>query len=79
MPRDGTGASDNAVEPTNNIVHGASGDTSLNRASKVAPLPEAEKGGALEGLNASGGGSVGKAQGKGNDSNKEPLVDQVTK
>jgi hypothetical protein len=34
---------------------------------------------ALEGMNASGGGSSGTNQGKGDDSNKPPQVDQVTK
>ncbi|OCK85825.1 hypothetical protein K432DRAFT_399951 [Lepidopterella palustris CBS 459.81] len=82
MPRDGTGASDNAVEAGENLVHGTSGDTTLSRASRVATPPAAEKGFALDGMNASGGGSVGigghTGQGKGNDLNKSPVVDQVT-
>ena len=49
----------------------------------VAPMPEIEKGEALEGMNASGGGDAPKAghtgQGKGADSNKAAPVDQVTK
>jgi len=64
MPRNGDNSSDNAIEAGENIVHGATGDTSLNRTSKTAPKPEHEKGGAIEGLGASGGGSVG-VSGKG--------------
>lgn len=49
----------------------------------VAPMPEIEKGEALDGMNASGGGDAPKAghtgQGKGADSNKPAPVDQVTK
>lgn len=49
----------------------------------VAPMPEIEKGEALEGMNASGGGDAPKAghtgQGKGADSNKPAPVDQVAK
>lgn len=46
-------------------------------------MPEIEKGEALEGMNASGGGDAPKAghtgQGKGADSNKPAPVDQVAK
>lgn len=43
-------------------------------------MPEIEKGAALEGMNASGGGSAGQNQGAhSNDGNKPPIVDQVTK
>lgn len=54
------------------------------RADKTAPMPELEKGAALEGLGGSGGGSSNPTnptgQGKGaQDSNKPPIVDQVTK
>lgn len=43
-------------------------------------MPEGEKGAALEGMNASGGGAAGHDQGRhANDSNKPPLVDQITK
>ncbi|PSN67171.1 hypothetical protein BS50DRAFT_573915 [Corynespora cassiicola Philippines] len=81
MPRNGDGSSDNGpIEVGENLVHGASGDASLNRANKVAPMPEGEKGASIEGLNASGGGSAGHSQGgHANDSNKPPVVDQVTK
>ncbi|WYZ39545.1 hypothetical protein EsH8_III_001459 [Colletotrichum jinshuiense] len=65
MPRDGSGASDNAVEAGHNIVHGAGvvKDSHVDRADKTAPLPEGEKGLALEGLPASGGQSQGLAKG----------------
>jgi hypothetical protein len=54
--------------------------TSLKHTQNVAPLPEGEKGEAIEGMNASGGGSAGTSQGAhANDSNKPPVVDQVTK
>ncbi|KAF2191074.1 hypothetical protein K469DRAFT_558098 [Zopfia rhizophila CBS 207.26] len=84
MPRDGSGASDNGpIETGENLIHGASGDAKLERTEKVAPPPDGEKGFAIEGMNASGGGSVGvkghTGSGKGNDPNKPPLVDQVTK
>ncbi|KAJ4349809.1 uncharacterized protein N0V89_008428 [Didymosphaeria variabile] len=81
MPRQGDGSSDNGpIEAGENLIHGASGDTTLKHAQKVAPLPEAEKGAAIEGMNASGGGSAGTNQGAhANDSNKPPIVDQVTK
>lgn len=64
MPRDGSGASDNVVEPGQNLTHGASGDdapasSGVDRSSKAAPLPDHEKGDALEGMNASGAGSSG--------------------
>ncbi|KAJ2903269.1 basic leucine zipper protein [Zalerion maritima] len=67
MPRNGEGhIADNAVEAGHNIVHGA-GDanagTHVDRADKTAPLPETEKGQALEGMNASGGQSQGLAKG----------------
>ncbi|KAK2048289.1 hypothetical protein LZ31DRAFT_591591 [Colletotrichum somersetense] len=57
MPRDGTGRSDNAIEPGHDIIHGAGEvkDPHVDRAEKTAPLPEGEKGLAIEGLPASGG------------------------
>ena len=81
MPRNGDGSSDNGpIEAGDNLIHGAGGDATLKRTEKVAPMPEGEKGAAIEGLNASGGGSAGTNQGRhANDSNKPPLVDQVTK
>nr|POF13122.1 hypothetical protein CFP56_10270 [Quercus suber] len=58
MPRDGSGASDNAIEQGENLTHGvnAPADSSVDRSNKAAPAPEIEKGEALEGMNASGGG-----------------------
>ncbi|OHE99458.1 hypothetical protein CORC01_05258 [Colletotrichum orchidophilum] len=65
MPRDGSGASDNAGEATHDIVHGVGEikDPHVDRADKTAPLPEVEKGLAIEGLSASGGSSQGLAKG----------------
>ena len=58
MPRDGSGHSDNKVEKTHDIVHGAKGGSEvLERTEKVADVPEQQKGAALEGMNASGGGN----------------------
>ncbi|KAK0628241.1 hypothetical protein B0T17DRAFT_614192 [Bombardia bombarda] len=65
MPRNGDGSSDNAIEATKNIIHGVSDETSthVSRADKTAPMPEPEKGAGLEGMNASGGQSQGRAKG----------------
>ncbi|KAL1594139.1 hypothetical protein SLS59_008973 [Nothophoma quercina] len=60
MPRNGDGSSDNGPIEGQNIVHGNSGDASAqpqHAKNNVAPAPELEKGGAIEGLNASGGGN----------------------
>ncbi|KAF2262648.1 hypothetical protein CC78DRAFT_534679 [Lojkania enalia] len=84
MPRQGDGSSDNGpIETGGNLIHGASGEATISRANKVAEMPEPEKGAALDGMNASGGGSQGLGNtgqgGHANDSNKPPVVDQVTK
>ncbi|KAI8936971.1 hypothetical protein NX059_006199 [Plenodomus lindquistii] len=86
MPRNGDGSSDNGPIEANEVIHGNSGDATLQHAkNNVAPMPEVEKGEALEGLNASGGGEFQKegsnaGQGKGAaDGNKPAPVDQVTK
>ncbi|KAB5517328.1 hypothetical protein GE09DRAFT_1230951 [Coniochaeta sp. 2T2.1] len=51
------------IKEGTNIVHGSAGDQELPskvpRADKTAPLPEHEQGGAIPGMNASGGGSQG--------------------
>lgn len=58
MPRNGDGSSDNGPMEGGNVIHGNSGDTTLQHAkNNVAPMPEYEKGEALEGLGASGAGS----------------------
>ncbi|KAF4779688.1 hypothetical protein HER10_EVM0005852 [Colletotrichum scovillei] len=66
MPRDGSGASDNKVEETHDVIHGAGAikDPHVDRADKTAPLPEPEKGLAIDGLAASGG-SFPKGEGAG--------------
>ncbi|KAK3949898.1 hypothetical protein QBC32DRAFT_399876 [Pseudoneurospora amorphoporcata] len=65
MPRNGDGSSDNAIEPGNNIIHGAGEEpsTRVARADKTAPLPEHEHGAGIKGMNASGGSSQGLARG----------------
>ncbi|KAF9875111.1 hypothetical protein CkaCkLH20_07377 [Colletotrichum karsti] len=65
MPRDGSGASDNAVEAGHDIVHGAGVEKSdhVDRADKTAPMPEKEEGLAIKDLPASGGTSQGLAKG----------------
>lgn len=45
----------------------------VDRADKTAPLPEHEHGGAIPGMNASGGGSQGLAQGPHAGQGKGPL------
>ncbi|KAK7957016.1 uncharacterized protein PG986_006238 [Apiospora aurea] len=70
MPRDGSGRAHNAQdlypETDHHIVHGAGKDPQgdhVARADKTAPMPEHEKGEALEGVPASGGSSKGPDQG----------------
>ena len=85
MPRNGDGSSDNGPIEGHDIVHGNSGDNTLQHAkNNVAPMPEVGKGEALEGMNASGGGLAPKTghTGQGSaasDSNKAAPVDQATK
>ncbi|TKA70430.1 hypothetical protein B0A55_07895 [Friedmanniomyces simplex] len=77
MPRDGSGASDNAVEAGETLVHGAGSDdpasSGVDRSSKAAPPPETEKGEAFEGMGASGGGNTTKGSGQGP---QEPQVEK---
>ncbi|CAJ2512460.1 Uu.00g054750.m01.CDS01 [Anthostomella pinea] len=70
MPRDGSGRSHNAPELTgetdHDIIHGAGNepkDDHVARADKTAPMPEPEKGLALEGVPATAGQSQGLAEG----------------
>ncbi|EDU51327.1 hypothetical protein PtrSN002B_002545 [Pyrenophora tritici-repentis] len=85
MPRNGDGSSDNGPIEGQDIIHGNSGDATLQHAkNNVAPMPEIEKGEGIEGMNASGGGDMPKKghTGQGapaSDSNKPAPVDQVTK
>ncbi|CBX99953.1 hypothetical protein IAQ61_002830 [Plenodomus lingam] len=61
MPRNGDGSSDNGPLEAGNVIHGNEGDATLQHTkNNVAPMPEVEKGEALEGHNASGGGSLPK-------------------
>ncbi|KAJ4382005.1 hypothetical protein N0V86_002331 [Didymella sp. IMI 355093] len=59
MPRNGDGSSDNGPIEGQNIVHGTGKPESQPEHAKnnIAPAPELEKGGAIEGMNASGGGN----------------------
>jgi len=85
MPRNGDGSSDNGPIEGQDIIHGASGDATLQHAkNNVAPMPEHEKGEGIEGMNASGGGDMPKkghtGQGRpASDSNKPAPVDEATK
>ncbi|KAM0688831.1 hypothetical protein Q7P36_010906 [Cladosporium allicinum] len=66
MPRNGT-QSDNPVELGENQVHGVGEDSSIDRSEKAAPAPTLEKGEAIEGMNASGGGNKITDSGKGHE------------
>ncbi|EUC50367.1 hypothetical protein COCMIDRAFT_82389 [Bipolaris oryzae ATCC 44560] len=84
MPRNGDGSSDNGPIEGHSIIHGTSGNDTMEHTKKAAPMPEVEKGDGLEGMSASGGREMPKkgitGQGKAAaDSNKPPPVDQVTK
>jgi len=59
MPREGDGSSDNGPFDESNITHGDGTDkpTKVERADKTVPLPHHEKGGAMDGMLASGGGA----------------------
>ncbi|KAK5169808.1 uncharacterized protein LTR77_005786 [Saxophila tyrrhenica] len=72
MPRDGSGASDNVVEPGETLIHGAGkgendapASSGVDRSNKAAPPPDHEAGDAMKGMNASGGGNDVKGSGKG--------------
>lgn len=56
MPRNGDGSSDNGPIEGHEILHGTTGDASLQHTKHVAPMPESEKGDTLPGL--SGGGAA---------------------
>ncbi|KAF1921030.1 hypothetical protein BDU57DRAFT_509581 [Ampelomyces quisqualis] len=57
MPRNGDGSSDNGPVEGQEIIHGSSGSDKLQHTkNNVAPMPKIEKGEAIEGMNASGGG-----------------------
>jgi len=65
MPRQGDGSSDNGPLEQKPIVHGAGSEKltdHVDRADNTAPMPEAEKGEALEGFNASAGASQPASQ-----------------
>merc|ERR1711977_229224 len=86
MPRDGSGASDNVVEAGSNLVHGAAAGGSdapaasgVDRSNKAAAPPAPEKGDALEGMLASGGGSAGPTQSGGGDGPIESASDKIAK
>jgi len=67
MPRNGT-ESDNVVDTSaGNQVHGVGEDSSIDRSNKAAPAPSLEKGEAIEGMNASGGGNKVTDSGKGHE------------
>ncbi|KAF2830267.1 hypothetical protein CC86DRAFT_436437 [Ophiobolus disseminans] len=55
MPRNGDGSGDSGPYEAHEIVHGTDGDETLQHTKHVAPMPKLEEGGALPGMNASGG------------------------
>jgi len=67
------------IQITRLLIHHRSQDSHVDRANKAAPAPEPEKGGALEGFDASGGGSAGiggqTGDGKGD---LEPMANKTT-
>ncbi|OAK98510.1 hypothetical protein IQ06DRAFT_350192 [Phaeosphaeriaceae sp. SRC1lsM3a] len=58
MPRNGDGSSDNGPIEGHEILHGTSGDKTLQHTKHVAPMPKHEDGEALPGMNASGGAAA---------------------
>jgi len=58
MPRNGDGSSDNGPIEGHEILHGTSGDKTLQHTKHVAPMPTLEHGEALPGMNASGGAAA---------------------
>lgn len=68
MPRNGDGSSDNGPIEGHEILHGTTGDDSLQHTKHVAPMPEGEKGDTLPGL--TGGGTA--TQTSTSDSKKRP-------
>jgi len=58
MPRNGDGSSDNGPIDGHEILHGTSGDKTLQHTKHVAPMPKHEDGEALPGMNASGGAAA---------------------
>ncbi|XP_014553568.1 hypothetical protein COCVIDRAFT_107374 [Bipolaris victoriae FI3] len=68
MPRNGDGSSDNGPIEGHEILHGTTGDNSLQHTKHVAPMPEGEKGDTLPGL--SGGGTATQTSTSQSDSKK---------
>ncbi|KAH7398627.1 hypothetical protein DE146DRAFT_497449 [Phaeosphaeria sp. MPI-PUGE-AT-0046c] len=58
MPRNGDGSGDNGPIDGHEILHGTSGDKTLQHTKHVAPMPQHEDGEALPGMNASGGAAA---------------------
>ncbi|CAN9185130.1 hypothetical protein AA0117_g7950 [Alternaria alternata] len=54
MPRNGDGSGDNGPIEGHELLHGASGDKTLQHTKHVAPMPEQEAGDALPGMGAGG-------------------------
>merc|ERR1711975_108057 len=86
MPRDGSGAADNVVEAGSNLIHGAAAGGSdapaasgVDRSNKAAAPPAPDKGDALEGMLASGGGSAGPTQSGSGDGPIESASDKIAK
>ncbi|KAJ9649508.1 hypothetical protein H2201_006165 [Coniosporium apollinis] len=86
MPRDGSGRSHNAIEEGDDLetkAHGTGGDKAclkaeLEHTKHVAPAPDHEKGGVIEGLGAGGQREEPKVGNRGKGGAHEPLVDRIT-
>merc|ERR1711974_237084 len=78
MPRNGDGSSDNGPIEGQELLHGASGDKTLQHTKHVAPMPEVEAGDALPGMGAGGAAApiADNAEEFGvNEPKKDPLDD----
>ncbi|KAL1589297.1 hypothetical protein WHR41_02298 [Cladosporium halotolerans] len=69
MPRNGDGSADNVVDTgAGSQAHGVAANdpasSGVDRSNKAAAPPAPEKGGAIEGMNASGGGNTASGSGK---------------
>ncbi|KAI8934479.1 hypothetical protein NX059_008181 [Plenodomus lindquistii] len=80
MPSNGDGSSDNGPIEGHEILHGTSGNETLQHTKKVAPMPEVEVGDSLPGMGAGGVADVvqGDSEEFGtNEPKKDPLDDTV--
>ncbi|KAG9185433.1 hypothetical protein G6011_07977 [Alternaria panax] len=80
MPRNGDGSGDNGPIEGHELLHGASGDKTLQHTKHVAPMPEQEAGDALPGMCAGGAAApiADNAEQFGvNEPKKDPLEEET--